>query len=102
MRCAGYTKMGKRCRAMCQPGRKYCYNHTGGKAATKKKINVKKVDRASCRPKTKLGRPARKLPNGRTIPTARQYISKFAENERKSKLAEYLSMSGCDLVNIAE
>lgn len=68
---------------------------------TKSRVRNLFVDKSSCRPKSKLGRALRKLSDGRVIPTEYEYVSKFPENERAQKRAEYEQMDGCELVKIA-
>lgn len=109
-RCAGKTSTGRRCKSNAMAGRKYCWSHSPsntsrsrGRAATKKKraAGTKVVDVGSCRPKTQLGRPSRKLAGDMVIPTAREYAAQFPEAERRAKIAEYELMSGCELAKLA-
>lgn len=122
VKCAGTTADGHRCRSSAMAGAKYCYVHSNGKSGMKrrkasrskvcytrrvcrpltKRAKAKAVDKAKCRPRSLLGRPMRRLPDGRVIPTVREYAMQFPESERKQAVEKYNAMSGCDLVNIAK
>jgi hypothetical protein len=107
-KCQAITVAGYKCRNPALPDSDYCRIHKGGKKAVAKprrskakKPSSKKLDRTSCRPKSRLGTPLRRLKDGTVIPTLRQYIEGVPEAEAKKKVAEYLAMDCKQLVGIA-
>lgn len=64
-------------------------------------MTPKPINKSTCRPRTPLGHPSRKLPGGMVIPTVREYAAQFPENERAQRVQEYMMMDGCQLTKIA-
>lgn len=84
-----------------RPRRTYRRTPYSPRRVSRRGMTPKPINKASCRPRTPLGRASRKLPGDMVIPTVREYAAQFPENERAQRVQEYMMMDGCQLAKIA-